>query len=46
VIARPTSAARFVTVGYQYPEVWLLPIVLIVLVPFTLRALTKDLTRR
>jgi hypothetical protein len=46
VIARPTRAGRFVTVGYQYPEIWLLPILMLLLVPFTLRALTRDLTRR
>jgi hypothetical protein len=40
------SAARFVTIGYQYPEVWLLPILGLVLVPFILRSLTRDLTRR
>ncbi|HEX3705203.1 MAG TPA: hypothetical protein VHV76_01110 [Mycobacteriales bacterium] len=45
VVARPTSARRFVTVGYQYPEIWLFPIALILLVPFTIRALTRDLTR-
>jgi hypothetical protein len=47
VIAQPTTRLRhLVTVGYQYPEVWLLPLALIVLIPFTLRALTKDLTRK
>lgn len=47
VIARRTTPLRrLVTVGYQYPQVWLLPLALIVLIPFTLRALTKDLTRR
>ncbi|HEX3901067.1 MAG TPA: hypothetical protein VHW74_18100 [Mycobacteriales bacterium] len=46
VIAQPTTRLRhLVTVGYQYPEVWLLPLALIVLIPFTIRALTKDLTR-
>ena len=47
VIAEPTARARhLVTVAYQYPEVWLLPLLLLVLIPFTLRALTRDLTRR
>jgi hypothetical protein len=47
-IAAPatTRSGHYVTIGYQYPEVWLLPIVLVVLVPFTIRAMTKDLTRR
>lgn len=43
VIAR---VGHFVTVGYQYPQVWLLPLALLVLIPVTVRALTKDLTRR
>jgi hypothetical protein len=46
IAAPPIRLRHLVTVGYQYPEVWLLPIALIVLIPFTLRALTKDLTRR
>jgi hypothetical protein len=47
VVAGPTKpAGHLVTVAYQYPEVWLLPLVLLVLIPYTLRALTKDLTRR
>jgi hypothetical protein len=47
VIAQPTTRLRrLVTVGYQYPEIWLLPLALIVLIPFTMRALTKDLTRK
>jgi hypothetical protein len=41
-----TRAGRFVDVGYQYPELWLLPIALLVLIPLTVRALTRDLTRR
>jgi hypothetical protein len=45
IAAPPTRLRHLVTVGYQYPEVWLLPLALIVLIPFTLRALTKDLTR-
>ncbi|HWC36202.1 MAG TPA: hypothetical protein VG650_15455 [Mycobacteriales bacterium] len=45
VIAPLRSAGHYVTVGYQYPEVWLLPLVLAVLVPFTIRVMTKDLTR-
>ncbi|HVV76360.1 MAG TPA: hypothetical protein VHC43_10020 [Mycobacteriales bacterium] len=45
VIAPARRAGHWVTVGYQYPEVWLLPIVLVLLVPFTVRALTRDLTR-
>jgi hypothetical protein len=44
VAQRPTG--HYVTIAYQYPEVWLLPLVLIVLVPFTIRAMTKDLSRR
>jgi hypothetical protein len=47
VVAAPAAKrGRFVTVGYQYPEIWLLPILALILVPFTLRALTRDLTRR
>lgn len=47
VIANPsTPVGRFVTVGYQYPEVWLLPLLLLVLIPYALRSLTKDLTRK
>jgi hypothetical protein len=37
------TAARTVRVGYQYPAVWLLPLLVLVLVPMTVRALTKDL---
>jgi hypothetical protein len=46
IAGHPTRTGRFITVGYQYPEVWLLPLALVVLIPFTLRALTKDLTRK
>jgi hypothetical protein len=45
-LVAPRRAGRYVTTGYQYPQVWLLPLVLIVLVPFTIRAMTRDLTRR
>lgn len=44
-VVAPRPAGHFVTVGYQYPEVWLLPLALIGLVPFTIRAMTKDLSR-
>jgi len=41
----PTAArAQLATRGYSYPGVWLLPIALLVLVPTTARALTRDLT--
>ena len=36
-------AAQTVTVGYQYPVVWLLPLAFLVVVPVASRALTKDL---
>jgi hypothetical protein len=45
VVAPTRTAGHYVTIGYQYPEIWLLPLVLIVLVPFTIRAMTRDLTR-
>lgn len=45
VVAPTRPVGHYVTVGYQYPEVWLLPLVSIVLVPFTIRAMTRDLTR-
>jgi hypothetical protein len=35
-----------VTLPYQYPAIWLLPLALLVLVPAAARALTKDLTPR
>lgn len=35
--------AQTVTVGYAYPVVWLLPLVLLLVVPLAARALTKDL---
>lgn len=42
---RATAArAQLATRGYPYPGVWLLPIALLVLVPTTARALTRDLT--
>lgn len=45
-VAPPAAqAGHWVTVGDQYPEVWLLPIVLVVLLPYTVRAMTKDLSR-
>lgn len=36
--------AGTIRVGYAYPVVWLLPLVLLVLVPATARSLTADLT--
>jgi hypothetical protein len=44
--AAPVLQARTITVGYAYPAVWLLPVALLVLVPLTTGALTKDLTPR
>lgn len=41
-----TATTRLVRIGYQYPAVWLLPIGLVILIPFTAKALTRDLTRR
>jgi hypothetical protein len=46
VVAPARRVGHYVAVGYQYPQVWLLPLLLIVLVPFTIRAMTRDLTRR
>lgn len=42
----PVAQARTITVGYAYPAVWLIPLALLVLVPLTTGALTKDLTPR
>ncbi len=33
-----------ITVGYAYPAVWLLPLILLVVLPLVLRTLTQDLT--
>lgn len=40
------AAGRTITTGYAYPGVWLLPLGLLVLVPATFRALTRDLSPR
>ena len=40
------SRAQLITTGYAYPAVWLLPFGLLLLVPVTFRALTRDLTTR
>ena len=40
------TRAQLITIGYAYPVVWLLPLALLVLVPVTFRALTRDLTGR
>ncbi|MCW2543822.1 MAG: hypothetical protein JWM40_1374 [Frankiales bacterium] len=40
--ALPT--AQTVTFGYAYPIVWLLPLVLLIMVPMATKALTKDLS--
>ena len=42
--AAAVRTAQTVTTGYAYPGVWLLPLGLLVLVPITFRALTRDLT--
>lgn len=42
--SQPVAQPRFVTVGYAYPTVWLLPLAFLVLVPAAAKALTKDLT--
>lgn len=39
----PVAQPTIITLGYAYPAVWLLPLVFLVLVPLTARALTKDL---
>jgi hypothetical protein len=41
---QPVPTAQTVTFGYAYPIVWLLPLVLLVLVPLATKALTKDLS--
>jgi hypothetical protein len=41
---QPASPAQAVTVGYAYPQVWLLPLLLILVVPLAARALLRDLT--
>jgi hypothetical protein len=45
VVAPSQRVGHYVAVAYQYPQIWLLPLLLIVLVPFTIRAMTRDLTR-
>jgi hypothetical protein len=40
----PVALPRTVPVGYAYPGVWLLPLVFLVVVPVTARALTRDLS--
>jgi hypothetical protein len=42
----PVAAPRTITVGYAYPVVWLLPLLLLVVVPLIARLLTSDLTGR
>ena len=41
---QPVPSAQTVTFGYAYPIVWLLPLVLMVMVPIATKALTKDLS--
>ena len=48
-VSQPTAAPvvtapRLVTVGYAYPAVWLLPLLLMLVVPLVAKGLTKDLT--
>ncbi|MCU1595258.1 MAG: hypothetical protein JWO12_2650 [Frankiales bacterium] len=42
-VQQPVSQPQLVTVGYAYPAVWLLPLGFLILIPLTVRALTKDL---
>ena len=37
------TSPQFITVGYAYPIVWLLPLGFLILVPLAAKALTKDL---
>lgn len=43
-VQQPVSEPKLVTVGYAYPAVWLLPLGFLILIPVTVRALTKDLS--
>jgi hypothetical protein len=40
----PVALPRAIPVGYAYPQVWLLPVVFLVLIPLAGSALTRDLT--
>lgn len=46
VQVQPVAFPETIRVGYAYPVVWLLPLVLLVVVPMVARTLTRDLADR
>lgn len=46
LVPSTVPTAQTVTIGYQYPVVWLLPLAFLVVLPLTARALTTELCPR